>query len=350
MPKDSPSIILILFGATGDLSRHKLLPTLRELWINGELSQNIQLVAVGRQRLTTEEYAKQLANDFSMLHLQYLALDFEKENGFDPLIQHLRRNSQAKVLFYMALTPDALNLSIDQFSATDFRELIQHHQASIVVEKPFGTDLADAHELNRKLTSIFGVRNIFRNDPYLFKNEVQKIIATRHNDPQFDRILNGEKLSEVQVHISYLDQPDMALNWLQRHAFQILAVLCADKDTDDFRLSKADFIESLKLIPETSTFTSELRRWKGVTFSLIASQAVGENQLSIELRFTQPDEKFGLSIELVIEPSTDSEVLDGYAEALLRALRHEWEEFVSQAEVEAEWRVTAQIQSNANEL
>jgi len=393
MPASSPSTILVLFGATGDLARSKLLPALRELWIDGKLPRNLQLLSVGRQKISTAEYVTQLASakthpfphDLSMLQLEYLSLDFADAEGFSKLIKYIRRHPGTKVLFYMAVAPEVLHTCIDQFSQPTFREFVQEYEIGIVVEKPFGMDLTDAQDLNRKLTSIFGIRNIYRNDHYLFKNGVQEILATRNTDPQLEELLNGAKLFQIQILVAekddlvdraaYFDGRGMTVDWLQSHILQMLAVVCADKDTDDFRLCKADFIDSLKLIPKSLIraqyagyadlpnvdparksetflavqFTSELRKWQDVSFSLIAAKAVDEKQVTITLKFRQPHAKFGLEIELTIEPEPQDAALDGHATTLVKALHQEWESFVSQPEVEAQWRVTAQVQAKLSQ-
>ena len=396
----TPPTILVLFGATGDLARLKILPALRELWISGQLSRNFKLITVGRREMSTEEYVKYLAeiaphpftHDLSILGMEYVCVDFDVEDGFNPLRQIMEKYRGAHVLYYMSVGPDVLELSIDQFSQPDYRRTINSAQSAIIVEKPFGENLADARELNRKLQSIFGVRNIFRNDHYLNKATVQAIVPIRETDPEMQKLLTKDELGEVQIVVAekvdvgtragYFDGRGMVIDWMQSHMLQVLATLFADLGDDNFGLSKAEFIDSLSLVPhsliraqyagysdiqgvnpelETETFfatqfTSDIKKWQGVTFSLIAGKAMAEKEVMINLRLRHEHPKLGNTIKLYIDPSGGHALLDNQASGdeyqltIMQAIRDEWDKFVSQQEVEAQWRITEKVRAAFKEI
>ena len=217
LPK-ADSCILVIFGATGDLTRRKLIPALYDLACVGCMSPHFDIVGLGRKPLLDQEFRSSLeeaaahskdARNFTSkgwrdfaTRIRYFAGDTGNAETYPRLATYLsemRRNDcSPNVLFYLA-TPSSL-----------FEEIIHGLEAAglhrneqgwtrIVVEKPFGHDLTSARELNKVLQSVFNEEDVYRIDHYLGKETVQNILVFRFGNLLFEPIWNRNYIDYVEI-------------------------------------------------------------------------------------------------------------------------------------------------------
>src|SRR5579864_7161045 len=208
LPKADPCT-LVIFGATGDLTKRKLIPALYDLDCVGCMAPHFDILGIGRKQLSGEEFLKSLeeaaahskdARDFTHEHwndfarrISYLAANTDDPGSYARIAERLaeleRQGASPNILFYLS-TPSSL-----------FREIIQGIGASglnrnakgwtrIIVEKPFGRDLKSAEELNNILNSVFPEEDIYRIDHYLGKETVQNILVFRFGNLLFEPVWN----------------------------------------------------------------------------------------------------------------------------------------------------------------
>lgn len=217
LPK-ADSCILVIFGATGDLTRRKLIPALYDLACVGCMSPHFDIVGIGRKDISAEQFRQSLeeeashskdARNFTLQgwqefaqRISYFRADTDDSASYTQLAKHLAEMQQSgaspNIMFYLA-TP-----------ASIFAEIIQglnaaglNHNAKgwtrIVVEKPFGHDLASAQKLNQILLSVFAEEDIYRIDHYLGKETVQNILVFRFGNLLFEPVWNRNYVDYVEI-------------------------------------------------------------------------------------------------------------------------------------------------------
>src|SRR3954452_13596020 len=193
VPKDQ---VIVLFGATGDLARRKLLPGMFHLAQGGLMPERFRIVGAARKGIEHQEFqdlARQAVEDASRDSADGKELDDFVESlrfagvgdGFGPLAEAIERAKQdlgdeAELLFYLSLPPQAAEGTVEQIGDHGLGE-----GARVITEKPFGTDLASARKLNRRLHSVFGEERIFRIDHYIGREAVQNLLALRFANRMF---------------------------------------------------------------------------------------------------------------------------------------------------------------------
>jgi glucose-6-phosphate 1-dehydrogenase len=242
---------LVVFGATGDLARRKLLPAVYNLAHDGSLPGHFNLIGVARTDMTDDAFREVAARsirrhsrrapDEAVLQrllerLHYVPGDFDDGGAYDRLGARLTTCDRAAGVplnrcFYLATAPE--------FFAIIVRRLGDHgldHHASAavraVIEKPFGRDLDDARRLNRAVLSVFGESQVFRIDHYLGKETVQNLLALRFANELFEPIWNRNHISHVQItaaedigiegRASYYDATGALRDLVQNHLLQLL--------------------------------------------------------------------------------------------------------------------------------
>lgn len=208
MAQSDRIVTIYLFGGTGDLSRKKLIPALFYLF-SKNLLPAFRIVAIARQPLTQQEYWQQLTDSINPPTLAVWQSFLEKieyvsgDSSQDELYEHLASERTTKKIsgdsiFYLATLP--------HLYATIARQLRFHHLTDtnggwsrLLVEKPFGVDLATSRALNRELLSAFPEEAIFRIDHFLAKETVQNILAFRFANGVFENLWNSQYVDHIQV-------------------------------------------------------------------------------------------------------------------------------------------------------
>jgi glucose-6-phosphate 1-dehydrogenase len=213
-------VIMTIFGASGDLTKRKLLPALFHLEQNGLLPAKFAIVGVARRPLG-DEFAADMREgivefggvdkndpklDNFMEKVSYFALNFDDPTHYAALNAELERISSEKGigphrLFYLATAPEFFTGIVENLGAQQMAKPEQGH-VGVVIEKPFGHDLDSARELNHKVNSVFDERQVFRIDHYLGKETVQNVLVFRFANGIFEPIWNRNYIENVQITVA----------------------------------------------------------------------------------------------------------------------------------------------------
>ncbi len=286
--KLSSPFVMVIFGATGDLARFKLIPALLELYNRDQLPENFYLYGFARRDLSIESFRNLFSHlsekegweDF-VSHFQYQQGKFEEEQGYKELIQKLQDiddevGACVSRLFYLATPPEMYNNILNKLHQTKLSDGCGHEEnkwTKIIIEKPFGNDMEHARELDRKLGEIFQEEQIYRVDHYLGKDTVQNIIAFRFANGIFDPIWNSTYLDHVQITISekngisgrgrFFDGVGNLRDVAQNHLLQLVTAVAMEQPIsftkEGVREARAQAMKAIRLIQPDDVAASVVR-------------------------------------------------------------------------------------------
>ncbi len=247
----TPNHILVIFGASGDLTRRKLVPALAELGKLGHLPDKFAVMGIGRTVYSDESYREMINSHLEeeskvldMLH--YQAMDPEKQEDYPKLQERLGELSsqlsiEQNIIFYLA-TPPSLYGVVPEFLAQ--RGLLSEEDGSwkrVIVEKPFGMDLESAQALNSSLLKQMKEDQIYRIDHYLGKETVQNVLVTRFSNGIFEPLWNRNFIHHVEITSSeslgvgtrggYYDHSGALRDMLQNHLLQLVGLVAMEPPT-----------------------------------------------------------------------------------------------------------------------
>jgi len=335
--------VLAIFGATGDLAYHKLIPALFALFKEQKLPKDFFIVGFARRPLSNKEFSA----SFTLLqedpkwkafvsHLAYQQGTFEETEGYLRLIDQLQ-SFDKKVgacitrIFYLATPPQNYELILQFLEKTKLSEGCGQGSSKwtrIAIEKPFGKDLETARKLDQKLSQIFDEKQIFRVDHYLGKETVQNMLVFRFANGIFDPIWNNQYIDHVQITFAeekgigargkFYDGVGELRDIGQNHLLQLLTAVAMEMpknfSKDGVRDARAAAIKALRCpeishvvrgqydsykiekdVPEnsiTETFIAmktfvETPRFMGMPFYIRAGKKLAKNSVSISLVFKQ---------------------------------------------------------------
>ena len=278
-PTSEPCVMLV-FGASGDLTKRLLVPALYNLECDGLLSENFALLGAVLDPYTTEQFRAKMSEDIRKFHTRnefdqarwdklvsrfhYTPSEFGDLDGFRRLKEQVasldaRQGAGGNVLFYFAVAPRFFGLLCDKLNQAGFKE--GPGWKRIIVEKPFGTDLESALQLNRDVLAHWDEQQIYRVDHYLGKETVQNLLAFRFSNGMFEPLWNENHIDNIQFNVAeavnvegrggYYDQSGVLRDMMQNHMFQMLAYLCMETpgsfQSDAIRNEKAKLLQAVRV-------------------------------------------------------------------------------------------------------
>jgi glucose-6-phosphate 1-dehydrogenase len=349
-PGLDPSIIVI-FGITGDLSRRYLLPALYHLCKDDLLPNPVAVIGTSRQTLELDDFLGHVELcvleqdnicDPDVLKklrklVELVQLDPTEPTHYDRLLKRLNEIEDAhgeclNRLYYLSIPPQIYAPVINNLGSTELNGSCQHGTATtrLLVEKPFGYDLASAEALIKETSQRFKEEQLFRIDHYLAKEISQAILPFRLQNPAFEALWNAEHISKIEIIAiesldvegrKFYDQIGALRDLVQSHLLQLLALttmeLPATLEAADIHSAKQQLLESiakpvLEQVREqvvrgqyegyrqevdnptstTETFVSlslELptSRWQGTSLELTTGKALAAKQTAVVLHFRE---------------------------------------------------------------
>jgi glucose-6-phosphate 1-dehydrogenase len=257
----APPTSLVIFGATGDLARRELLPAVYNLALDGQLPQPFGLVGVAREPLSDEEFrgrAAEAVHRFSrrapddgvlegpLGSARYVAGTFDSPETFERVRDVLAQldaetGRPLNRCFHLSTPPQFFAPIVELLGE---HGLSRHDDAEVrvVIEKPYGTSLAEAQELNQRVLAVFSESQVFRVDHFLGKETVQNVLALRFANQVFEPVWNRNYIEHVQITVAeeigiegraeYYDSTGALRDLVQNHMLQLLCLVAMEPPVD----------------------------------------------------------------------------------------------------------------------
>jgi glucose-6-phosphate 1-dehydrogenase len=281
---------LVIFGVTGDLSRKKLMPAVYDLANRGLLPPGFGLVGFARRDWDDQDFEQEV-HDAIQKHartpfdeevwrqlkvgIRFVQGEFDDDAAFDNLKGTLEeldrdRGTMGNHAFYLSIPPKSFPQVTEQLRRSGLAEAAPGSWSRVVIEKPFGSDLRTARELNDVVESVFPPDSVFRIDHYLGKETVQNILALRFANQLYEPIWNANYVDHVQITMAedigvggragYYDGIGAARDVIQNHLLQLLALTAMEEpvsfDAADLRAEKEKVLSAVALPRDLSTVTA----------------------------------------------------------------------------------------------
>ncbi len=274
---------IVIFGATGDLTRRKLVPALFNLYVNDGMPDSFQIVGCGRTKMSERQFKDRMKNALGAKNvldqtqwagfsdtLTYLSVDYEERDSFLNLSEFLKNldqkhDTRGNRIFYLALPPTLYQPVIQMLGETGLCNENKNGNSwsRVVIEKPFGRNLKTAVELNQNIGRYLQEHQIFRIDHYLAKETVQNILMFRFANAIFEPIWNRRYIDHVSILASetlgvehrtgYYEQSGVIRDMFQNHMMQLLAHTAMEApsqfEADRVRDEKLKVFRSLRPFP-----------------------------------------------------------------------------------------------------
>jgi glucose-6-phosphate 1-dehydrogenase len=346
--------VIVLFGATGDLARRKLLPGIFHLAQVGLMPRRFRIIGAARNEVDVEEFREQARQAIEASGREDLS-----PATWDPFAESLRfagvgegfeelgaavaaareeLGAEAGLLYYLSLPPRAAAGTVAQLGALGLGD-----GARVITEKPFGTDLASARELNAHLHSVFEERCIYRIDHYLGREAVQNLLALRFANGMFEPVWNRNHIDHVQIDIpetlsiemrgSFYEQTGAFRDMVVTHLFQVLGFVAMEPPTSlepkALGIEREKVFDSMPPLSsenvvrgqyvgyrdedgvapdsDTETFVAikafvDNWRWEGVPFYLRSGKRLAQSRHLLTIAFAQPPRRmFPLDCDQIVE-------------------------------------------------
>ncbi len=281
LPRIAGPCGLVIFGVTGDLARKKLMPAVYDLTNRGLLPPGFALTGFARRDWETQDF-EQVVHDSVKEHartpfreatwrqlsegIRFVQGSFDDDDAFDRLRETVEdldvtRGTGGNHAFYLSVPPSSFPVVCQQLARSGLSQPKDGTWRRVVIEKPFGHDLASARELNDIVSEVFRPDDIFRIDHYLGKETVQNLLALRFANQLFEPIWNGNYVDHVQITMAedigiggragYYDGIGAARDVIQNHLLQLLALTAMEEpvsfDAAALRAEKTKVLSALRL-------------------------------------------------------------------------------------------------------
>jgi glucose-6-phosphate 1-dehydrogenase len=275
---------IVIFGASGDLTNRKLMPALYSLALQQLLPPELTIVGFSRSDWNDEQFREQMRHAVAThgghdildsdiweafaRRLHYISASFDDAAAYDTLRtllarEHAPASGFGNRMFYLATAPDFFPVIAEHLGAVGLADESDTTFARIVIEKPFGRDLASARMLNERVGAVFGELQTYRIDHYLGKETVQNLLVLRFANAIFEPIWNRRYVDHVQITVAedlgvetrggYYDQSGALRDIVQNHMFQVLSLVAMEPPARfDSRSVHDEKVKVLRAIPRIS--------------------------------------------------------------------------------------------------
>jgi glucose-6-phosphate 1-dehydrogenase len=271
---------IVIFGATGDLTHRKLIPALYNLAADGELPPAVVIIGFARRPKTDDEFRRDLEETTRKFSRQpvrdeiwtmfaqsvvYHQSEFGDEAGYKKLAERLQgidktHGTRGNRLFYFAAGPEQFEPILKNLKAAGLNQTCEGSWVRVIVEKPFGTDLATARELNRVIRNSFSEEQTYRIDHFLGKETAQNILVLRFANAIFSPLWNTHYIDQVQItaaetlgvgtRAGYYETAGALRDMVQNHLLQLLCLTAMEPPVglgaDSIRDEKVKVLRSLR--------------------------------------------------------------------------------------------------------
>ncbi|MDX8380528.1 MAG: glucose-6-phosphate dehydrogenase [Ghiorsea sp.] len=285
--------IFVIFGASGDLTKRLLIPSLFNLYSDKLLDENFSILGVSRDGYDTQSFREKMSEDvheFSRREsfdeklwekfcnrIHFMKGMFDDANTYSHLTKFMtaiqgRHDTQGNAIFYMA-TPSSVVGIISAGLKVEKLNSEKEGWRRIIVEKPFGSDLATAKVLNEEILSCWKESQVYRIDHYLGKEAVQNLLAFRFANGMFEPLWNRNHIDHIQITATekvgvewrggYYDNAGVLRDMIQNHLFQIMSYLCMEPptsfDAEAIRNEKYKLLSTIRIIDPEKVHSHAVR-------------------------------------------------------------------------------------------
>ncbi|MDO8539073.1 MAG: glucose-6-phosphate dehydrogenase [Opitutaceae bacterium] len=280
--RGAPPTVVVIFGASGDLTARKLIPAVYNLAVDNLLPADFFLVGFGRKPIPDDEFrtlAADAVKEFSRrelkaevwdrvaAHTTYVAGGYDEKPAFDRLAAHIdeierKLGREMQRLFYISTPPSVFAPIVVKLGESGLaaRHRGLPHHSKVVIEKPFGKDLTSARELNATIRSVFEEHQVYRIDHYLGKETVQDLLVQRFANAIFEPLWNRNFIDSVQITVAedvgvgsrggYYEQSGALRDMIQNHTMQLLALTAMEPpgslDAEAIRDEKVKVLKAIQ--------------------------------------------------------------------------------------------------------
>ena len=284
LPREPRPLSLVIFGASGDLTRRKLVPALFSLYLKGSVP-GVRIVGFARREWDTAKFrslvrgwldsddapaASAELKDAFVSGIGFIRSSFESPDGYAQIGTEYAQPSNR--VFYLATPPDAYQTIVERISSAGLTDQSRGF-SRIIVEKPLGRDLASARSLNERIATAFPEEQIYRIDHYLGKETVQNIMLMRFGNRIFEPVWNNRYVDHVQITMAetigvgtrgrYYESAGALRDMMQNHMLQLLSLVAmeppVDLDPDSIHDEKVKVLKSIAPITGSRVATETVR-------------------------------------------------------------------------------------------
>ncbi len=253
---------VVIFGASGDLTYRKLIPALYNIAADGDLPAALSIVGFARREKTDEQFRDELEDALKKFSRQglneqvwadfgprifYHRGEFGEDEGYRSLAERLQkldaeRGTKGNRLYYLSVAPKEFEGILEKLAKFELNHAPEGSWARVIVEKPFGSDLASARELNQVVNNVFHEEQTYRIDHYLGKETAQNIMVLRFANGIFEPLWNHRYIDHVQITASeplgvegrgpYYESAGALRDMVQNHLLQLLCLVAMEPPTD----------------------------------------------------------------------------------------------------------------------
>lgn len=345
--------VLIIIGITGDLSKRKLLPAIRQIMQPSVLSSSLTVIGVTRREVSAEDILAEVEGDTDILrsHFSTYQMNLTDISDYHKLHDHLVRiekesGQPIQKIFYLSIPPETALPVVELLGTSGIAAL---PDTKLLMEKPFGINLESAQELVTHATHHFNEEQIYRIDHYLAKEMTQNLIVFRQHNSLFRRTWNNQFIEHIEIIASekigiegrsaFYEQTGALRDVVQSHLLQLAALTLANLQDDSRQSIPGERLKALQYIqtpqdivteavrgqyrgyreevanPHTSvetfvslTLKSDDPRWVGVPITLLTGKALDKKTTEIRLTYKQDTAEEANMLTLRIQPNEGVEV------------------------------------------